>query len=174
MTVIVLETPVSTDCIEYNPANLRFGPWSTDKILLTDGLASILTIGVNDDQENAMNLAKRHTQRCFIGRSNTNGEGDVDSQDHALELWRVNSTFTAKIEPSDCDEYNADGVVAPRQQEDGRWLITDGARLQLFTNSREDADSALTLAKRHSKVCFISRIPGSANQPSNYVTQYWE
>ena len=166
-TITVLPTVVSVDCSRYNPTDLRFGV-SEGNLVLKSGGAIVLTLNEADDQDNAINIVRRHTARCFIGR----GEASVESQEHELEFWTGSSGNEAAIEPPDCEEYSQANLQI-RAQNDGRWLLTDGGALQIQLDSQQDAQNALILTKRHSSRCFISRDTNAPN-PTGYLTQYWE
>ena len=166
-TITVLPTVVSVDCIRYDPTDLRFGV-SEGNLVLKSGGAIVLTLNEADDQDNAINIVRRHTARCFIGR----GEASVESQNHELEFWTGSSGNDTAIEPPDCEEYSQANLQI-RAQNDGRWLLTDGGALQIQLDSQQDAQNALILTKRHSSRCFISRDTNAPN-PKGYLTQYWE
>lgn len=157
--VIVLPPVVSTDCIRYDPARLKFGI-ADGKLALKSGETVVLTLTEDDDQVNAQKLAERHTSRCFIGR----GNASIADRTYEVEFWTGSSGIqTTPIEPANCQPYIA-GTLQIRPQADGKWLLTEGDSLRLQLDNEQDAQSALTLASRHSRRCSLS----------GGLTQYWE
>lgn len=163
-TVTVLPVTVSTDCIRYDPGALRFGV-ENGKLALKSGQSVVLVLDEDADQSNALNLARQHTSRCFIGRQN----GSVESPDSEIEFWTGNSGIAATVAPEYCEKFSPAGLQT-RAQQGGTWLLTDGASLQLRLDNEADARSALILARRHSQRCFIGRQSGGG---APFVTQYW-
>jgi len=51
--------------------------------LLTDGRSRMLMVDDEQDAENALILARQHSQHCFIGRGNTR----VDRKAYVVEYW---------------------------------------------------------------------------------------
>ncbi len=158
-TVTVLPVTVSTDCVRYDPQALRFGV-EGGSLAIKSEQTVVLVLDENADQANAFNLARQHTSRCFIGRQNGSSE---------IEFWTGSSGIAAPVTPEDCDTYNPAGLQI-REQQDGTWLLTDSASLQLRLDNQADAQSALILARRHAQRCFIGRQSGGG---APFVSQYW-
>ncbi len=67
----------------YNPANLRIVNEGTSGWLLTDGVSRMLMLNDEADAKDALALAKRYTNQCFIGRDNTR----PNRQDYIVDYW---------------------------------------------------------------------------------------
>ncbi|MCI0840594.1 MAG: Ig-like domain-containing protein [Chloroflexi bacterium] len=168
-TVTVLPTVVSTDCVRYDPASVRFGVSGDSRLVITDGINDILTLSVGDDQVNAMTLVSRHNGRCFIGRDAPASEREASE----IEFWIGSSGVEGgEISPEDCEAYNASNTQI-RSTSTGDWILTDGSTLLIRMDSQEDAQAALQLASRQSSRCFVSRSFVEGSQ-AGYLTQYWE
>ncbi len=169
-TVTILPTVVSTDCLRYDPDALRFGVSKNAKLVITDGEVEVITLGAEDSQVDAMNLAVRHNGRCFIGRSATTGE--VLSSE--VEFWIGSSGIESdELRATECLPYNPSNVQL-RNTASGDWVLTDGASLLVELDSQEDAQAALILVGRHSSRCYIDLSVNEANQVTYYLAQYWE
>ncbi len=165
--VTVLPTLISTDCIRYNPEDVRFGV-SDGRLTLKSGETIIMFLEEDDDQGNMQSLVRRHTTRCFIGRDSPS----LVAPDYEIEFWVGNSAVLSPIEPVDCDAYSPSSLQI-RAQEDSSWLLTDGVALQVRLDDQQDAQSALLLATRHTQRCFIDRRPNGGTE-TQFLAQYWE
>lgn len=72
------------DCISYNRWNLRIVDEGARGWLLTDGRFRLLMLADREDAERALNLARRNSRQCFIGRDNTR----PNRQDYILGYWQ--------------------------------------------------------------------------------------
>lgn len=72
----IITTILQRDCLSYNPVNLRIVDrgttgWSLIEMeLLTEGVHMMLILDNQRDAQNALILAQRYTNICFIGRNN--------------------------------------------------------------------------------------------------------
>jgi hypothetical protein len=72
------------DCISYNRWNLRIVDEGASGWLLTDGRSRLLVLADREDAERALDLARRNSRQCFIGRDNTR----PNRQDYILGYWQ--------------------------------------------------------------------------------------
>jgi serine/threonine protein kinase len=77
-------TLTNEDCIAYDVAQLQIIDEGANGWLLTDGRSRMLILDNQMDAENALKLARRHTQHCFIGRDNTR----PNRKSYIVEYWR--------------------------------------------------------------------------------------
>ena len=72
------------DCISYNRWNLRIVDEGASGWLLTDGRSRLLMLADREDAERALDMARRNSRQCFIGRDNTRS----NRQDYILGYWQ--------------------------------------------------------------------------------------
>lgn len=84
-----------------------------------------------------------------------------------------NATYIFKREGvnNDCLYYNPNDLKIVFEGATG-WLLTDGRSRMLVLDTREDAERALALARRHTGHCFIGRDNTRPNR-RDYVHEYW-
>jgi hypothetical protein len=68
---VMAGTLTDEDCLGYDPQQLRIEDQGTDGWLLTDGRSRMLMLDNKADAEQALAVAKRFKEQCFIGRNNT-------------------------------------------------------------------------------------------------------
>ena len=59
-----------SDCVAYDPEDLRIVDEGADGYLLTDGASRMLLLDTRSDAERALAWAQQHSKHCFIGRDN--------------------------------------------------------------------------------------------------------
>jgi eukaryotic-like serine/threonine-protein kinase len=74
----------SEDCIGYNQSQLAIVNEGANGWLLTDGASRMLMLDNETDARNALALARRYTQQCFIGRSNAR----TNRIDYIVDYWK--------------------------------------------------------------------------------------
>ncbi len=82
-TTGVATTLSRRDCIPYNRANLQIIDKGSIGWQLTDGVSSMLILDNQQDAQNALILARRYTNQCFIGRDNTR----PDRSNYIVDYW---------------------------------------------------------------------------------------
>lgn len=80
---IAVDPPPESDCLSYDPADLRIVDEGADGYLLTDGRSRMALLDTESDAERALNWAQRHTRHCFIGRDNDRR----NRSDYIAEFW---------------------------------------------------------------------------------------
>jgi hypothetical protein len=167
-TRIPTRTLVPEDCLLYNPAKLNIVNEDAQGWLLTDGVSRMLMLDDQSDAQKALALAKRHTAHCFIGRDNTRS----NRRDYILEYWKGNSGQATTITSEDCISYNRANLKIVDEAANG-WLLTDGSSRMAMLDDRQDAESALAVAKGYSQQCFIGRDNQRPNR-KDYIVRYWK
>lgn len=171
-SVTVLQPILSTDCLSYDPDTVRFGVSADARLVITDDAGNeVLTLVDGDDQTNAMRLASKHRERCFIGRDAPVAEREVSE----IEFWLSRSgegKDAGEIDPEDCDSYNA-STTAIRNTPTGDWILVDNDSMRIVMDDQEDAEAALQLARSHSSRCFVGRTFVDGTQ-QGYLSQYWK
>jgi hypothetical protein len=71
------------DCISYNRDQLQIVDEGASGWLLTDGSSRMIILDNEFDAQNALILARRHTNQCFIGRGNSR----PDRKLYIVEYW---------------------------------------------------------------------------------------
>jgi hypothetical protein len=78
----------NADCLKYNPTAVRYEPFGTGFRLIEDlgnGQGSAMALLDNEqDAQDAVAIAKRYTQQCFIGRDNQRS----DREDYIVQYWQ--------------------------------------------------------------------------------------
>ncbi|MEL7474843.1 MAG: hypothetical protein AAGJ55_01245 [Cyanobacteria bacterium J06555_12] len=74
---------IGGDCRSYNPANIRIVDEGANGWLLTDGISRMDLLDTLEDAELALGLAREHSSRCFVGRSNDRPNRTA----YILEYW---------------------------------------------------------------------------------------
>ena len=72
------------DCISYNTGGLRIENEGANGWLLTDGSSRMAMLDNQDDAQQALTVARRFSQQCFIGRNNTR----PNRKDFIVQYWR--------------------------------------------------------------------------------------
>jgi hypothetical protein len=161
------ETGVGSDCLTYNPRNLRIVNEGSRGWLLTDGVSRMHILDNRRDAERALALTRRHMGHCFIGRDNTR----PNRKDYIVEYWSGGAGILTVIDGEDCISYNPRSLRIVNEGANG-WLLTDGRSRMLMLDNREDAEQALNLARRNSRQCFIGRDNTRPNR-KDYILGYW-
>lgn len=159
---------VPEDCLPYTPANLRIVDEGAAGWLLTDGVSRMLILDDEQDAQDALALAQRHTAHCFIGRDNTR----PDRKDYIVEYWTGNSGLATSITQRDCISYDPANLQTVDEGASG-WLLTDGHSRMLILDNERDAQNTLILASRYTNHCFIGRDNARPNR-GDYIVAYWE
>jgi hypothetical protein len=163
-----LETGVMQECLTYNPHNLRIVDEGSDGWLLTDGLSRMNMLDNRRDAERALALARRHTAHCFIGRDKTS----ANRRGLIVEYWTGASGIPSAIKGEDCLSYRLENLRIVEEAV-GSWLLTDGRSRMVMLADKEDAERALSLARKNSQHCFIGRDNTRPNR-LDYILGYWQ
>jgi hypothetical protein len=163
--IIPIQNP---DCLPYNPDNLSIINEGASGWLLTDGVSRMLILDNQTDAQNALALAQRHTEHCFIGRDNTRS----NRLSYIVEYWDGSSGENTTISNEDCINYNENNLSIVDLGATG-WRITDGFSAMLILDNLDDANDALLLTQTFSEQCFIGRGNNRDNRLS-YIVEYWK
>jgi len=146
---------LAEDCISYNPATLVIVNEGASGWLLTDGSFRLQTFASQADAELGLQVARLHTQQCFIGRGNTR----PDRSRYIFVYWKGSSGISGALPTNDCIPYERASLSIVNEGADG-WLLTDGAsRIKMFDN-QADAQAGLDLLQNYDRVCYIGRGTG--------------
>lgn len=156
------------DCIPYDPNNLEIVDGGAIGWRLIEGSMYIEILDNQNDAEKALELAKRHTNQCFIGRDNTR----PDRRSYIVEYWTGDSGITTTMASEDCIPYNPKNLQILNEGTSG-WLLTDGFSRMVILDNEIDAKNALILAKRNTNQCFIGR-DNTRSDRLSYIVDYWK
>ncbi len=159
---------IATDCLTYNPDNLKIVNEGAHGWLLTDGRSRMLILDNEADAKRALALAKRHTSHCFIGRDNTR----ANRRDYVHEYWLGASGEITTITGEDCLSYNP-AILRIVDEGANGFLLTDGFSRMAMYDDRADAEEGLRVARLNSKQCFIGRNNTRPNR-RDYIVEYWK
>lgn len=158
------------DVQPYNPGKLHILHQEDEDLwILTDGDRLEKPFASREDARNALRIARRHNQHCFIGRDNPR-ENKVD---YIFEFWTGNSGLSYEpITEIDVVSYEPTKVVAKHLGDKG-WRIQEGAHLEIRAHDMDDAMAILQVVERYKRIGFIGR----ENERSNYrdyIMTYFE
>jgi C1A family cysteine protease len=160
---------LTIDQISYDPETLRIVDEGMKGWLLTDGNSRLKMLDNKEDARNAMAVARRYTQQCFVGRDNAR----TNRIDYIMEYWAGNSGLPYEpLTKVDAISYNPGNVVAEDSDAKG-WRLRDGDHWMLLADDLNDALAILQVVERYTKICFIGRNNTRPNRAS-YVMTYWE
>jgi hypothetical protein len=160
------EIGMASDCLPYNPNNLRIRSSGTTGWRLIDGSNRLHRLDNRGDAERALAVAQGHTGHCFIGRGNTR----PNPTDYIVEYWS-GGAGAPSFPGEDCNSYNPGNLRIVNEGANG-WLLADGTFRMLSLDNRDDAIQALNLARGNSRICYIGRGNTRPN-PGDYILTYW-
>ncbi|MBN1642964.1 MAG: hypothetical protein JXA09_17135 [Anaerolineae bacterium] len=136
--------------------------------LVGDKGHQMLLLDNKNDAHDALALAQRHTEHCFIGRGNTR----PNRLDYIVDYWQGDSGIRTTIPDEDCLPYDPDALRIVDEGKTG-WLLTDGRTRILILDDEQDAQAALTLARQYKYHCFIGR-GNTRPESAAYIVDYWK
>ena len=163
--------PQRRDCQVYNPETLTIEHLDTGVWRLQDGGHYIVAFGSEAEGKNALALAQRYREVCYIGRMNRRPA--AERGDYILYYWQGPSGKQTTIDPEQCQTYDPGKLHAAEKGPIG-WVVTDDAGLMLTLGSEEDAAAALVLAKEHQARCTIGKYVNRPGQPRTSRIDYWK
>lgn len=115
MCVFALPAGLSAeDCLPYDPTGLKIVDEGERGWLLTDGRLQMFILDNEEDAEQALALAKRHTKQCFIGRDNKRS----NRKDYIVTYWSGDSGIKTNLGKGDYLPYDP-GSRAPLPADSG-------------------------------------------------------
>jgi hypothetical protein len=168
-TYIFRREGIATDCLSYDPHDLKIVFEGPSGYLLTDGRSRMLILDNREDAARALALARRHTSHCFIGRDNTR----PNRREYVHEYWLGDSGIETEINGEDCIAYNPDNLNIVDEGANG-WLLAEGnSHRMMMLDNKQDAEHALAVAKRSKNYCFIGRDNTRPNR-RDYIVEYFK
>jgi hypothetical protein len=184
--------PQRQDCSVYNPETLTIERLETGVWRLEDGGHYLAGFANEAEGKNALALAQRFREMCFIGRTNRRAGNARGS--YMLTYWQGSSGKSTTIEPEQCQAYDPAKLhVVDRRlhvvnqgaqssvRGDSRaftfgtdWVVTDDADFTLTLDSQEDAAAALALARQFKSRCTIGSYVNSPGQLRTSRFDYWK
>lgn len=166
---------ITCDYISYNPSSLKIVK-ETSCWLLTDGRSRMKVLATEEDANNALKVAKRHTRHCFVGRSNKR----ADRKQYILEYWDGTSDLTVE-EPTNVTSltYLPNSARVRYNSSTDSWnvqvqLLKSKDIKTLFTaDTMADALAALSYIETKKKICYIGKDNKMSN-PRDYIMTYFE
>jgi hypothetical protein len=167
--------PAPEDCVSYNPSNLTViastgGTWT-----LRDGGHAIKVLATKSDADAAKAVARRWTQRCFIGRGNDR----EDRYRYIITYWKSPSGLPFEFAPTlDCITYDPSalsiyyGSPHPANPDQNDYALYAGATPLVFLDTEADALRAQLVAAANTRLCIIGH--GNAlPDPARYYLHTW-
>jgi len=146
---------LAEDCISYNPATLTIVNEGANGWLLTDGSTRLQMFASQSDAELGLQVARLHTQQCYIGRGNTR----PDRSRYIFVYWKGSSGLSGTLPTNDCIAYERASLSIANEGADG-WVLTSGtSRIKMF-DTQADAQAGLDLLRNYDRVCYIGRGTG--------------
>lgn len=146
--------PSPEDCISYDAStvttNYAAGVWS-----IRAGTTELVRVfgGPDDpDGEHALNVAKRYTKVCFIGRGNWRD----NATEYVFEYWRDPSGITTTLpDPEEvCSSYDPTNLVHDSMGSQGWRVRDDDHVLQVFDTEQDAVNGKLVLSK-YNRICAV-------------------
>ncbi|PEN12516.1 hypothetical protein CRI94_13395 [Longibacter salinarum] len=119
------DAPPESDCISYDPTDLRIVDEGSDGYVLTDGRSRMAMLDNEIDAEKALDWARGHTRHCFIGRDNNRR----NRADYITSFWAGTGMSTYERR-------------AAREADDEREATTAETRERTATGSATNAPPA--------------------------------
>jgi hypothetical protein len=140
--------------LSYNPNTLAVfndgGIW-----ILTDGSSRMVAFASEDAAQLGLQVARLHTQHCFIGRGNSR----PDRQSYIFDYWQGNSGLGGSLPTNDCLGHDRSALYIVDEGANG-WLLTDGASRMVMFDNQMDAQRGLDLIRNYDQICYIGRGTG--------------
>ncbi len=139
------------DCLPYNPNNLTIfqegAVW-----VLSDGTSRMALFANQADAQLGLEVARQHTQHCFIGRGNTR----PDRNRYIFEYWKGSSGLGGALPENDWIPYDKNALQLQNAGADG-WRLVAGSNWLALFDTQADAQQALDLFRLYDRLCFIGR-----------------
>lgn len=158
--------PSPEDCIAYDPntvtVNYAAGVWS-----VRAGTTELVRVfGGPDDPsgEHALNVAKRYTKVCFIGRGNWRD----DATAYVFEYWRDPSGINTPLpDPDDvCSSYDPTNLVHDSMGADG-WRVRDDDHVLHVFDTEQDAINGTLVLSKYDRICFVDSTAPPNDDPAD-------
>lgn len=160
--------PAPEDCVSYNPANLTIHDIGADGWQMRDGGHAMALFDTQADAEDAVKVARNHTQSCFIGRDNHRPNRDR----YIVQYWKGTSGLPLGPAPTlDCIGYDPADVHVESAGADG-WRVVSEDKWLVLLDTQQDAERAKHVAASVTNLCFIGRDNHRPNR-YRYITEFW-
>jgi hypothetical protein len=172
-SVEVLPASVLTDCIGYDPSTLDLEDLGATGWRLNSSTSAMLITDDLEDAQQALALAKLHTQRCFVGRGNAR----PDRSRYIATFWTGPSGTIVRIPAGaipneDCIGYNPDNLSIEDLGTTG-WRLNSGSINMVLVDNEDDANKIKEVASHYRRQCFIGRENTRPNR-IDYIEDYWK
>lgn len=163
-----LPWPSSPDCLPYNPNNLTVQYNSSFAVYqVLDGSSTLLAYKSLADANDAVKMARRYSQECFIGRTNTR----TDRYSYIFDYWRGPTGVTTTLASTDCIPYDRNNLTIVNMGATG-WRIRDSRSSIALFDTQADANAGLLVMRHYTHICYIGR-DYSGSDRSRYITEYF-
>lgn len=160
--------PAAEDCLSYNPANLTVHDIGADGWQMRDGGHAMAVFDTQADAEDAVKVARNHTQSCFIGRDNHRPNRDR----YIVQYWKGTSGLPLGPAPTlDCVGYDPADVHVESAGADG-WRVVSEDKWLVLLDTQQDAERAKHVAASVTNLCFIGRDNHRPNR-DRYIMEFW-
>jgi hypothetical protein len=152
--------------VQVTQANL----WLLEANTTTATNALILDFQILGDANDGMALARRYTQLCHVGRTNTRS----DHYGYEMNYWLGPTGVATTIATRDCLAYNPGNLTVVNLGTTG-WEVVDGTNgLQMF-DTQADAGNGVLVMRHATNICTIGRNePATAPNHTPYSTTYFQ
>jgi hypothetical protein len=162
-----LPWPSPADCIGYDPTNITVSYNSSFGVYqVISGSDALLAYQNQADANDGAALARRYTQQCFVGRSNTCS----NRYQCIMDYWLGPSNLSSTIAVQDCIPYNRNQLSETPSGSD--WQVSDPTSIIGLFSSKADADAAVMVLRHTSNICYVGRDQTGSNRLA-YITNYF-
>ena len=155
------------DCLSYNPNVLYVENLGANGWRLTDGSSSMSLFDNEAEANVGLQVARAHTQHCFIGRDNTRADHDR----YVWEYWQGDSGLGVAVPENDCLAHDPNALSAVDRGADGWLVMGSGVEAIKLFDTYNDAQAALNVMRNYNQHCYIGRTNTRPNRTA-YITEY--
>jgi len=145
-----------TDCVTYDPSNVTVdGSGASGTFVVSSGSTVVMRLHGQDDMvgQQALALAQRYKEHCYIGRHNTR----ESKGDYIFDYWLKASGNTPEIPDEDdiCRTYNNHNLTVENMGDGDGWRVKDHDDVLHEFDNEADARSANTIFLKYTQICSI-------------------
>jgi hypothetical protein len=145
-----------TDCVTYDPSNVTVdGSGASGTFVVSSGSTVVMRLHGQDDMvgQQALALAQRYKEHCYIGRNNTRDP----KGDYIFDYWLKPSGNTPEIPDEDdaCRTYNNHNLTVENMGDGDGWRVKDHDDVLHVFDNGADANSADKILLKYTQICSI-------------------
>lgn len=161
------------DCLPYDPSAMFLWEgtsggsptWTLAEPAPIGGFFVYVTFVENNDAQDGLALAQRHTHSCYSGRN----YGGADRLSYIVPYWSGGGGPLPTLTAHDCDPY--DPARLEIRPDSPGWTVFDGSTRVARLFFETDAARMLVVARAHQARCYIGRgreYPGGRQFATSY------